>query len=158
MTSTPPLRVSPVFVALTASLAALLFAGCSTPVPSSIVDVPPKPAVSPVTAATPSENSGGQVFELGQLDQPPRATVQGPPRYPAALRKKNVSGEAVVEFIVNAQGGIAWTNVVSATHPDFGDAAAEAIRKWKFSPAIRAGKPVAVRMRVPIAFSLNEGD
>jgi outer membrane biosynthesis protein TonB len=35
------------------------------------------------------------------------------------------------------------------------DAAARAIRDYRFSPAIRAGRPVAVRMRWTVQFRLR---
>ena len=41
-------------------------------------------------------------------------------------------------------------------HPDFADAALEAVRQWKFSPTLLNGKPVEVLMGVTINFSLEE--
>jgi protein TonB len=42
--------------------------------------------------------------------------------------------------------------VEKSSHPEFEAPAVEALRQWKFEPAIKAGKRVSCRMRVPIRF------
>lgn len=41
-------------------------------------------------------------------------------------------------------------------HPDFANAAVEAVRQWKFTPTLLNGQPVEVLMTVTIHFSLEE--
>lgn len=37
------------------------------------------------------------------------------------------------------------------------EAAVEAVKKWRFVPAIRAGAPVAGSVDVPVSFKLTDG-
>jgi protein TonB len=43
----------------------------------------------------------------------------------------------------------------SAGHSDLDEAAAEAIKKWRFEPARRGNQPVAVWLRMPVRFVLR---
>ncbi|HVU34814.1 MAG TPA: energy transducer TonB [Opitutaceae bacterium] len=81
--------------------------------------------------------------------------VRTPPKYPAALRKAGVTGEATVDFIVMPDGTVAQPTVFAATDPRFGEAAVACVKRWKFKPAERDGHPVATRMQVPIMFTLH---
>ena len=47
-----------------------------------------------------------EVVERKTLDRQPRPTFQARPEYPAELRKAGVTGEVVVEFIVDATGAV----------------------------------------------------
>lgn len=94
-------------------------------------------------------------YDLSQLDTKPQAKVRTPPQYPYALRSKGVQGEAVVECVVTAQGEVTGVTVIRCTDPLFGEAAVAAVSQWKFNPGMKGGVPVATRMQVPIAFSLN---
>ena len=55
-------------------------------------------------------------------------------------------------FNVDADGKVGEPRVEKSTHPSFDKPAIEALKKWKFEPALRGGKRVACRMRVPIRF------
>jgi protein TonB len=66
-----------------------------------------------------------------------------------------MDGEAVIRFVVDVSGSVRDVEIVSANHPGFGKAAADAIAKWKFKPGIKNGRPVNTRMQVPISFNLD---
>ncbi len=123
--------------------ALLLLAGCaSTPPPDASTDTSPLPT---------------KVFNLADLDRPPQTIgIPARPIYPVALREGKISGHAVLHFIVTADGRTANIVVEKATHPDFGEAAAEAVAKWRYRPAIKDGKPVACALIFPIVFNLND--
>ena len=97
---------------------------------------------------------GGTVFELAELDQPPAVCAQPLPPYPPELQRRGVTGEVVVSFIVDTRGEVRQTQVVRSTREEFERPALQAVNWWKFHPGKRAGRPVAVHMEVPIAFSL----
>jgi RNA polymerase sigma factor (sigma-70 family) len=111
-----------------------------------------------VAAAAPSPRSwsGGEVFDVSKVDQIPRPISRQAPRYPAELRNAGTTGEVVIEFVVNESGLVQDLKVVRSTHAEFEEPALEAIAAWKFSPGIKGGQPVNVRMQVPIVFSLNQ--
>lgn len=95
------------------------------------------------------------VYSIRELDRPPKPTGQRTPVYPANLRRAGMTGEAVISFVVGADGAIRQGEVVSTTHAEFGEAALQAVQQWTFTPGQKAGLPVNVRMRVPIVFSIS---
>jgi len=97
----------------------------------------------------------GHAWELGDLDQAPVASYQAPPQYPQRLRAIGLSGQAVVDFIVDQRGNVRDAWVVSSNESDFGVAAVKGVSKWKFKPGMKAGRAVEVHMRVPILFSVG---
>jgi len=98
------------------------------------------------------ENSPGSIRNPGQLDQPLKAISQSAPIYPAARRASGLPGHAVVEFLVNQRGHVCLPLIVTASAPEFGYAAAQAVSVWLYAPPLAGGKPVVVRVRIPFNF------
>ena len=88
--------------------------------------------------------------------QPPRPIQVVEPRYPIALIDNPVAGEAMIQLTITAEGDVENVSVVEATRPEFGAAAAEAVRQWHFSPAVEDGKPVPLKTRIPIRFAAQD--
>lgn len=91
-------------------------------------------------------------FSLTEIDQKPRALYQASPLYPSELRSKKLEGVAAILFVVDATGKVTNARVDKATHPAFERPALEAVRQWKFEPALKAGQRVGCKMRVSIRF------
>ncbi len=91
------------------------------------------------------------LFSLGDLDQGPRATHKPSPTMNAKMRKA-APGTVWVIFIVNERGRVESPKIQSSTDPVFEKAALDAIKKWKFDPGKRNGKPVRSRSRMPFTF------
>lgn len=69
-------------------------------------------AVARTQAARAADSA--EIFEPRTLDQQPQPRFQSRPRYPGAARKAGLAGEAVVEFVVDAQGDVHGARVVPA--------------------------------------------
>jgi TonB family protein len=93
------------------------------------------------------------IVPLEKLDSAPEPRSRRPPHYPGALLAKGVSGEATIEFLLDYEGFAQLPRIVSATHPEFGYAAAHAVSSWRFSPPLKDGKPVVARVSVPLVFN-----
>lgn len=91
-------------------------------------------------------------FSLSEIDQKPRAVFQAAPLYPADLRSKKVEGVVTILFIVDPAGKVVRPQVEKSTHASFEKPALDAVKQWKFEPAIKAGQRVNCKMRVPIRF------
>lgn len=91
-------------------------------------------------------------FSLTEIDQKPRPTFQSAPSYPNEMRGKKVEGVVIVIFVVDPAGKVSNPRVERSTNPAFDKPAMDAVKKWKFEPAIKAGERVACKMRVPIRF------
>ena len=137
-------RVAPLLV-----FSVLLMAGCATD-----NALPPRPS-APVEAGVAAEVFSGPVFDITQLDRAPRPTFQAKPRYPFDLRRAGVSGEAIVDFIVDSQGNVRNAYAMRATHPAFAAEAVATVSQWRFQPGMKNGRTVNTHMQVPIVFSIN---
>ena len=93
-----------------------------------------------------------QAFSMADLDQKPRAVYQPAPVYPAALRSRKIDGVVTVIFVVDANGRVANAKVEKSSDPAFDKPALDAVRKWKFEPAMKEVRKVSAKMRAPIRF------
>lgn len=91
-----------------------------------------------------------------QVNQkPPRVTDQRRPVYPFAMRRFGLTGQVIVDFIVDAAGKVQNPTVFSSDNPAFDEPAIAAVREWKFKPGTRDDKPVSIHMQVPVVFTLD---
>ena len=78
------------------------------------------------------------------------------PAFPLPLRVSGLQGQADIEFLVDTEGRTAKVTAVSADHPLFARAGEAAVRRWRFVPGNKNGKPVVTRMQVPVIFNLDD--
>lgn len=96
------------------------------------------------------------VFEIGDLDEPPRPLARLMPLYPPQARMRRIEGRVVVEFVVSAEGNPRDLVVVSSEPGDvFTAAAVRAIERWRFAPGTRGREAVATRVRQKVEFRLE---
>jgi protein TonB len=112
--------------------------------------------ISIPTARQAGLGRGIQVFDINQLDQTPQAKFQARPQYPFEMRRAGISGEVIVEFIVDTNGDVRNAFAVRSTQREFEQAAVQAVSKWKFRPGKKGGRAVPTRMQIPIVFTLND--
>jgi TonB family protein len=86
---------------------------------------------------------------------PPRQTHAPKAKYPENERKARHQGVVTLGVVVGSDGVPRDISVLSSLSPDFDKAAIDALRQWKFSPATKDGKPVAVRIAVDVDFDLT---
>ncbi|HST61168.1 MAG TPA: energy transducer TonB [Longimicrobium sp.] len=102
------------------------------------------------------DGPAGGVYELAQVETMPRPTNVADMRaaleagYPAELRGAGRQGTVVVSLVVSPEGDTREVGVVSSSEPGFDSATVAAVRLLRFTPAAVAGKPVAVRLELPI--------
>jgi protein TonB len=89
----------------------------------------------------------------------PKAISQPAPEFPKELERQGLKhGWAIVGFTVHADGGVADVSAVTFSRPEFGRAAVEGVRKWRFEPASKDGRKSFQRLEVPITFSVYVKD
>ena len=76
------------------------------------------------------------------------------PTYPDGAKKRKVSGSVVVEVRIDEKGKVSSADRVSGD-PELENAALEAARQWKFTPATLHGRPIQVIQRITFQFSLS---
>jgi len=86
---------------------------------------------------------------LKQVDTPPRPKKQENLRFPAD-HEGPISGEALIECIIDREGRPRLPRIIRTSTPEFGWAAATAVTRWRFEPATQGGEAVVCRARLPI--------
>lgn len=97
-----------------------------------------------------------RVYDFTDVQQAPVPMFQARPRYPFEARRQNLAGEVVVSFIVDEKGDVQNAYASKASTDDFAAAAVAAVSRWRYRAALKDRQPVAVRMQVPIYFTLND--
>ncbi len=105
----------------------------------------------------PGSGQGGEAgpMELTPHMSPPVLLVKVEPDYPEVMRRARIPGRVVVEAVIGTDGSVEEAQVLSATNPTFGDAAVQAVRRWRYRPALQSGLPVRVYFRVLFEFVIR---
>ena len=99
---------------------------------------------------------GMEIFDISKLDQIPEVKYRTDVQYPFEMRRAGVTGEVVVEFIVDTNGNVNGAFAVRSSQREFEANAVSSVSKWKFKPGRKGGRNVNTRMQVPIVFTLND--
>jgi TonB family protein len=113
--------------------------------------------LTPIAHFAAESNAVPVETEKGTFDQPPVPLSAIRPQYPFEMRRKGIGGEVLVEFVVSAEGRVRDAKVISAPHKDFHASAIAAVENVRFKPAMKDGRAVAVRMRVPLVYQVGPG-
>jgi TonB family protein len=97
------------------------------------------------------------VFSADQVDSAARLDASGPVEYPPSLFAAGVGGSVIAEFVVATNGSVEeqTIGIVSSTNPLFSEAVRNAVRRSRFAPASRSGKPVRQLVQQPFTFVLS---
>jgi periplasmic protein TonB len=98
---------------------------------------------------------GGGVFKVGGGVQAPQPTYQPEPEFTEEARVAKHQGTVLLWLIVGADGQPRDIKVIRSLGMGLDQKAVESVRQWKFSPALKEGKPVAVQVNVEVAFTLH---
>ena len=111
-----------------------------------------------VVGGVPGGVLGGVVGGTGDgpvmdYDQPPRPIKMTRPQYPQEAFVKKIEGTVEVEILIDANGRVVSARVVRSI-PMLDAAAVQTVYQWVFSPAMKAGHPVATRAMAPVTFRI----
>lgn len=106
-------------------------------------------------ASATSAQDAQKAISFTDLDQPPRPIHRPGPvtssKLAAQIRKIG-GGTVYIIFFVTPTGRVERARVQESSNPILNAPALAAVKKWKFQPGKRNGKPVRFRMRQPITF------
>ena len=74
--------------------------------------------------------------------------------YPEDARRAGIEGKVEVNVLINKDGTIRKTKIISSSNELLNQAAIDAVNKTKFKPGIKKGKPMISWLKIPIAFRL----
>jgi TonB family protein len=74
------------------------------------------------------------------------------PEYSQEARKKKYEGVVVLVVAVTSEGKAANIQVIKSPGLGLDKEAVEAVRKWRFKPAMKDGMPVAAKVPIEVTF------
>jgi len=91
---------------------------------------------------------------LGGMVQEARLLQSMPPAYPPLAKSSRVSGDVLLDALIDAKGNVTGVKVISGPVL-LQQAAMETVRHWKYEPARLDGQAVAMHLTVTVRFRLN---
>lgn len=112
------------------------------------------PAPQPRSAAAAPSAPDTAPASTSATDSPPILVSNPPPKYPRTALRRGDSGEALLRVHVGPDGVPYAIDLIRGSGSRLLDrAATDAVRKWRFRPAMSGGQPVNGVVQVPIAFN-----
>jgi TonB family protein len=110
-----------------------------------------------------NSSTGSWVIRFAELDAgrkegellAPVATEKSDPGYPLELIRANVHGMVTLYAVIHADGKVGDIRVLNSPDERLDSFAEKALARWKFVPAVRGGKPVALEAVVVIPFRVR---
>ncbi len=97
---------------------------------------------------------GGGVYHVGGGVTPPVAIYAPEPEFSDQARMAKYQGQSVVEVIVDAKGMPQDARVVRPLGMGLDEKALEAVKQYRFKPAMLRGRPVPVMIDVIVDFHI----
>lgn len=88
--------------------------------------------------------------------EPPVPVRTVSPVFPSDMRRDGISGIVMVSILIDEKGNVQEPKVEKTSNDAFSAPALDALKKWKFKPAKKAGEPVALRVSIPIKFNVGD--
>ncbi|KAB2962236.1 MAG: energy transducer TonB, partial [Thermoanaerobaculia bacterium] len=115
------------------------------PLPVSDLVVPP--------ADPPADPDAVVDFGAG-IEAPVRLGGE-PPRYTEPARRVRAEGTVVVEATIDREGRVVEARAVRGLPWGLTESALAAVESWRFTPALRHGRPIAVRYQLTVVFEIR---
>jgi len=129
-----------VFVALLG-----VMSGCSSSTPAS--------SAPPVSTSETVQSKLGTTLHLTGPNNAPTVLSRVNPLYPNTARDFGTHGLVRMNTLISPTGDVVDVQVVEGLPHGLSEAAADAVRQWKFAPTMRDGVAMPVLTEVVIAFN-----
>lgn len=118
------------------------------------------PAVAPAPVEQPSSSvPASPVYKVGGGVAPPSVVSTVDPELSEKVRLAKQQAVVILWLIVDEQGmpqNIKVARTAGMGLDELDEKAIEAVKQWRFQPARKAGKPVAVQINVQVNFRLDD--
>jgi TonB family protein len=99
------------------------------------------------------EQSADKVYEVSEVTRP-KCIYQPDPQYTDYARKKKINGTVLVALIVTPEGTVRDVKVTKSLEKSLDKQAVATVSTWRFEPATKDGKPVAVHVNAEVTFKV----
>jgi protein TonB len=101
-----------------------------------------------------TQTSGQEPVRVGDGVGRPSLIRHVAPVYPPEARAARVRGVVMVQMTIDEAGAVSSARVLRSV-PMLDAAALDAVRQWRYTPALLNGRPVPFNMTATIAFSVQ---
>jgi TonB family protein len=117
----------------------------------------PDPELPPLqrTSMLSKTNDGAEYYTVGKGVTPPKALKADDPRYPERAKQAKIQGTTVLWTIINEQGVASKIRIQRPVGGGLDHSAVEAVRQWRFTPAMKDGHPVPVCINIEVNFRFS---
>ncbi len=99
-------------------------------------------------------NTGGGPRRIGGGVSAPQVIYQVEPEFSEEARKAKVAGNVLVNLWVDTNGLPSHVHVIRGVGMGLDEKAVEAVKQYKFKPAMENGKPVLVELNIEVNFQI----
>lgn len=96
-----------------------------------------------------------EIYRVGSGVSQPIVIHRVQPVYPPLALRAHMQGSVTVQCIVNRSGEIRDVAVIRSSFGAFEQSAVDAVRRWRFTPGMLAGKPVDTIFELTVNFSTH---
>ncbi len=117
---------------------------------------PSEPELAEQRAETEERERGDSVYPaVPSGGTQPEVLTRTSPRYPSAARRARVDGLVLIRGIVRRDGTLSNLEILKDQPYGLGEAAREAVERWRFRPATYQGRPIEVYYTVTVNYRLD---
>jgi len=118
--------------------------------PDENIPLPPPPR--------PEITDEPQIFEWSEVMPEPiggLAAIQSKVKYTEIAKRIGLEGKVIIEAVIDETGNVIDAIVLRGLSGGLNESALLAVKETKFSPGMQRGKPVRVKLKIPIKFVLR---
>ncbi len=112
--------------------------------------------------STPEEDSPriktGDIVALSLVDTPPILIKRVQPKYPPSAKSQGIEDSVMLNALISEKGKVEKTVIIKGDKAKYGfnEASENAVRQWRFKPAVKDGIKVKVWKPIMIVFKKNK--
>jgi len=92
-----------------------------------------------------------------QAEKRPKLIYHTEPEYPQDARERNIQGNVELSLTVGVDGLAKDIVVTKPVYPSIDESAVATVRKWRFEPAIKDGRPTPKQLKVELFLAAKPG-
>lgn len=124
--------------------------------PAAAAPTPQPQDAEPTEPTEPAQAAAAAPMGAGFVQPAPHASDNAPPRYPFVAWRRGIEGRVVVILEIDDRGTVTDAHVeTSSGNSQLDDAALQALRDWRFTPAHRGERAVRGTWRQVVEFRLT---
>ena len=149
----PPAPTQPVPLVVGISMSSTTAAGgFAAPVGNTLDGKTADKAASPQDV---KRYSAPRYTPIYQVDSEPQVSSEVKVPYPEEARKAGIEGTVTLSITIDIEGTVVSAKILGGPGYGLNEAARDAIRKFKFKPAIKGGEAVSTEMKYAYTFLLD---